>query len=576
MIAVRFSCLHRAFYKRRLWFGISLALMLMTLTLVQTRTARLDDADAYAIKDAQIVTGAGKTIAKGNIVIRNGLIVDVGENARIPADARIIEGAGMVVYPGLIDGYTNLGLPAPPQPATPAGGGGGRQAALAAAAANPQQDNTGDPSNSAAEQVKPNGTGVEDARNAGITTALSSPKQGIFAGQSALINLAGNDASRLVLRAPVALTVQFSTGSFFGGNYPGSLMGTVAFIRQSFYDAMHYRDEVDRYNHIKRGVQRPQNDKKLAALQPALRGEMPVLFIANSDNDIRRALMIADEFKLKLVIAGGLYSYRVASTLKAKNVPVILSVDFPVRPSDLPEDEDEPLRVLRDRAETPKGAAVLSQAGVKFAFTSGSLRPSDFLNSVRRAVENGLSKDEALRALTSNAAEIFGVSEQLGTIETGKIANLVVMSGDLFARESRPRQVFIDGNPFEIKRDATPPPGVGRGRGGPGAAAAMDISGDWDLIVKSPQGDLNAKLSLRREGSGYSGTMTSPMGTVEVKDVALTGNQLRATLVMPANAGGTTATMTGTVEGDSIRGAISIGSMGAFDFTGTKPKTEGL
>src|SRR5215510_6006241 len=133
MIAVRFSCLHRAFYKRRLWLGISLALTLLSLTLVQTRTALLDDADAYAIKDAQIVTGAGKTIAKGNIVIRNGLIVDLGENARIPADARIIEGAGLTVYPGLIDGYNNLGLPAPQQ-ATPAPGAGCSQADIAAAA----------------------------------------------------------------------------------------------------------------------------------------------------------------------------------------------------------------------------------------------------------------------------------------------------------------------------------------------------------------------------------------------------------------------------------------------------------
>ncbi len=574
MLEVRFSCLHRALYKRRRLVGIFLALTLLSLTLAQTRTAHLDDGDAYAIKDAQIVTGAGKTIAKGNIVIRNGLIVDVGENARIPADARIIEGAGMIVYPGLIDGYTSLGIPAPQQ-ATPAAGVGGRQAAIAAAAANPQQqDNTGDPSNSAAEQVRPGGTGVEDARNVGITSALSSPKQGIFAGQSALINLAGSDPSRLVLRAPVALTVQFSTGSFFGGNYPGSLMGTVAFIRQSFYDAQHYRDEVDRYNRVKRGVQRPQTDKKLAALQAAIRGEMPVLFIANSDNDIRRAMMIADEFKLKPMIGGAMYGYRVASMLKAKNVPVILSVDFPIRPNDLPEDEDEPLRVLRDRAETPKGAAMLSQAGVKFAFTSGSLRPNDFINSVRRAVENGLSKDEALRALTSNAAEIFGVNEQLGTIETGKIANLVLMSGDLFARDSRPRHVFIDGNPFEIKREAAQPPGIANGRGRP--TAATDISGDWDLIVKSPQGDLNAKLALRKDGAGYSGTMTSPMGTIEVKDVALTGNQMRATLVMPASAGGMTASMTGTVEGDSMRGVISIGTMGAFDFTGTKPKTEGL
>src|SRR5262245_34723211 len=280
--------------RRRAVAGLAIAAAVLAVTYA--RVARLDAPDAFAIKDAQIVTGAGKTIAKGTVVFRNGLITDVGESVKIPADARVIDGTGMTVYPGLIDGYTNLGLVAPTQAQAPTGGGGGgRQAAIAAAAAGQQpspEARLGDPSSSAADQVKP-GTAFEDPRSVGVTAALSSPRQGIFAGQSALINLAGDEASKLVLRAPVALTVQFSAGGGFGGGYPGSLMGTVAYIRQSFYDAIHYRDEVDRYNRTKRGVSRPDHDKRLAALQPALRGELPVLFVANSDGDIRRALQIA-------------------------------------------------------------------------------------------------------------------------------------------------------------------------------------------------------------------------------------------------------------------------------------------
>src|SRR5262249_13208707 len=157
------------------------------------------------------------------------------------------------------------------------GGGGGRQAALAAAAAGqqpPPEATLGDPSLSAADQVKPGGSAIEDERTVGVTSALSSPRQGIFAGQSALINLGGEDASHLVLRAPVALTVQF-TNSGFSGSYPGSLMGTVSYVRQTFYDAIHYRDLVERYNRVKRGVERPPHDKRLAALLPALKGDLP-------------------------------------------------------------------------------------------------------------------------------------------------------------------------------------------------------------------------------------------------------------------------------------------------------------
>ena len=545
------------------------------MALSYPSVARLDAPDAFAIKDAQIVIGAGKTIAKGTVVFRKGLITDVGESVRIPGDARVIDGAGLTVYPGLIDGYTSLGLAAPAQ-AQGQGGGGGRQAAVAAAAATPPppEARLGDPSLSAADQVRP-GTSFEDPRSVGVTSALSSPRQGIFAGQSALINLAGDEPSKLVLRAPVALTVQFSGGGGFGGGYPGSLMGTVAYIRQSFFDAIHYRDEVDRYNRIKRGVNRPEHDKRLAALQPALKGDMPVLFVANSDGDIRRALMIADEFKLKPMIAGALYGYRVADLLKAKGVPVILSVDFPRRPNDLPDDEDETLRVLRQRAETPKGAAKLAQAGVKFAFSSGSLRPQDFIANVQKAVENGLSKDEALRALTINAAEILGAADQLGTIEVGKIANLVVASGDLLARDAKVRHVFIDGDQIELKKPDAPPARGGMGGGRPGGAAsgpAVDPSGSWSLVIQSPQGDINAQLTLSKDGDQIGGTLGTPMGNIAIKSGRVNGNQLRLTATVEMAGQSVDSIITGTIEGDSIRGSISMGAMGTFDFSGTRPR----
>ncbi|HXG91409.1 MAG TPA: amidohydrolase family protein [Blastocatellia bacterium] len=558
---------------------VALALSFVaSIAMINAPAARTDAPDVYAIKDAQIVTGAGKVIPRGTVVFRKGLITEVGENVKIPADARVINGAGLTVYPGLIDAYTSLGLAAPAtgQPGA-GGGGGGRQAAIAAAATTgppPPELALGDPSSSAADQVKPGGASIEDERSIGVTAALSSPRQGIFAGQSALINLAGDEPSRLVLRTPVALTIQFTTSPGFFGQYPNSLMGTVAFIRQSFYDAIHYRDEVERYNRVKRGVPRPEYDKKLAALQPAIRGEMPVLFITTTDLDIRRALMIADEFKLKPIIAGALYGYRVADLLKAKNVPVILSLDFPRPPADVADGEDEPLRVLRARAEIPKGAARLAQAGVKFAFTSGTLRPQDFIANVQKAVENGLSKDDALRALTSNAAEILGVSDQLGTIEVGKIANLVVTSGDLFARDTKVRHVFIDGNEIELKKPETPVARAGAPGMRPGgpAAAAVDPTGDWSLVVHTPQGDQNVRLMLRREGEQINGTLTGPTGTTEIRNARLAGNELRFTTSIQMGADTMEVTVVATIEGDNMRGTVTLPALGSFEFTGTRPR----
>ena len=556
--------------------GLSLLGIIALAMLVQVQVARVDSRGAYAIRDAQVFTGTGKPAEKGTVVIRDGLITEVGPNARIPGDARVIDGAGLTVYPGLIDGCTSLGLGSP----ISAQGTGGRQGQAPPAqpgTGQPQQQTAaqshGDPSASAADQVKPGGTAIEDARSAGVTTALTTSRQGIFPGQGALINLAGDEGSKMVVRAPVALTIQFSSGGGFGGGYPGSLMGTVAFIRQSFYDAAHYRDEVERYARVKRGVSRPEYDKKLAALLLALKGELPILFVANSDGDIRRALMIADEFKLRPIIAGGMDGYRVADLLKAKNVPVILSLDFPKRGADMPDDEDEPLRVLRERAEAPRAAANLAKAGVKFAFMSGSLRPQDFIANVQKAVESGLSKEEALRALTSNAADILGAGDQLGTIEAGKIANLVVTSGDLLAKDTKVRHVFIDGSEIELKKPEPPTQRFGGGNpSGRGGAPAVDPAGEWNLLVHTPQGDLNVTLTLRRDGERISGGMTGPMGPVNVPNVTLTGNQIRFTATVNIDGNSVDTTALGTIEGDSISGTFTLAGHGSMEFNGSRPR----
>jgi imidazolonepropionase-like amidohydrolase len=527
----------------------------------------------YAIKDAQIITSAGKTLERGTVVFRDGLIIDVGIDVRVPADARVIDGKGLTVYAGLIDGYTTLGLTSS-TPTQRGGGAPGQAPSTPPTTPAPQpEQQQGDPSISAADQVRPGGTAIEDARSVGVTAALTSPRQGILAGQSALINLAGDNAAKMVVRAPVAFTVQFTGGGGggggFGGGYPGSLMGTVAFIRQSFYDAIHYRNQIERYERVKRGVTRPEHDKKLAALQPALKGEVPVLFVTNSDGDIRRALSIAEEFKLKPLIAGAAQSYRVTDLLKSKNVPVILSVDFPRRPADLPDDEDEPLRVLRDRADALTAPASLAKAGIKFAFMSGSLRPQDFIPNVQKAIESGLPKEEALRALTSSAAEILGVGDQLGTIETGKIANLVVTSGDLFARDVKIRHVFIDGREVEVKKPE--PPGRS-GRGQERTGPRDTSTAEWNLVIRSSQLESDLRLFLRQEGDQISGTLSGQFGKVEISSIFINDSRILFTVTFANEGSPIEATVNGTIVGDRIQGVFTIPTVGAIDFTGSRAR----
>jgi hypothetical protein len=339
-------------------------------------------------------------------------------------------------------------------------------------------------------------------------------------------------------------------------------MGVFAFLRQSLLDAQHYKAAWEHYNRNKRGQQRPETDKSLAALQPVIAGAMPVAFAANSEREIRRAIGFGEEFGLKFMIAGGLQSYQIADLLKQKNVTVLLSLNYPQRPANLEDPESESLRVLRDRADAPKSAAALSKAGVRFAFQSGYLnRPSDYIANAAKAVEAGLPKDEAIKAMTIYPAEIFGVAEQLGSIEKGKIANIVVTSGDLFDRRTQVKHVFVDGKSYEIRQPAPTQAGPGGrfgGRGGrPGAASpAVSAAGSWSITSESPQGPIQLTFNLKQDGATISGEVTSPFGTFPLSGT-LSGNELSFAFTAKIQDQELPVTGKGSIDGDSIRGSMN-------------------
>ncbi len=572
--------------------AIVLALSAAAVYAPRVKTAFAFDGEAYAIKGGTVVTVTGATIQKGTVIIRNGLIEAVGADIPIPGDARVIDAAGMMVYPGLIDSYTNFGLVTPTPAAGQGGRGGGPAPATPAipglviatttASAQPTPTPSGrSPELLASDQLRVTAETFDQQRSAGITTALVAPREGIYQGQSALINLGSDAPEKLLIKNPVSLNVSFGSGRGFGGGgggYPGSLMGIFAFLRQSLLDAQHYKEVWARYNQNKRGMQRPEADKSLAALQPVISGQMPVAFSANSVREIKRAIGLGEEFGLKFLIAGGLQSYQVADLLKQKNATVLLSLNFPQRPANIEDPESETLRTLRDRDDAPKSAATLHKAGVRFAFQSGYLnRPSDYIANAAKAVEAGLPKDEAIKAMTIYPAQIFGVSEQLGSIEKGKIANIVVMSGDLFDRRTQVKYVFVDGKQYEVKPPA-PAGAPGRfggrpGGGRPGAESASmsiagSIAGSWSVTSESPQGPIQLTFNLKQEGATITGTVSSPFGTFPLAGT-LSGNELTFAFTAKIQDQELPVTGKGTIDGNSIRGTMN--AMGQdTNFSGTR------
>ena len=540
-----------------------LAISLLPFFSGTNTNAQRSAIDTYAITNARIFTVSGPVIERGTVVIRNGLIAAVGANISAPPDARVIDGAGLIVYPGLIDSYTNLALPeAAPTPSPGGGGGGGfflvQPQQRPAAGPNSTQPVGLQPEVMVEDVIRPGGSEIESFRNIGITTALTLPRSGIWMGQSALINLSGDTPQRMIVRSPVAMHVGFTP---LRGTYPGSLMGVIATLRQMMLDAQRYRDSMEVYGRAPRGTRRPDTDRSLAALVPVLDGRMPVVMLANSEREISRALDLAAEFKLKLIVAGGRESDRLAERLAKQNVPVLLSLNLPRRTTAaVPEADPEPLRVLRDRVEAQRTAGKLAKAGVRFAFQSGSLTNiSDLLVNAGRAIENGLQPAEALRAFTIWPAEILGVQNQLGSIEIGKIANLTVMRGDLFDRDSRVAHVFIDGRPIDL----TPAAGSGPARN--------NLAGTWSVNVNLGGGDRTITLTLQQEGERLTGSIAGPLGAGEISNASASSTgEVRFTVTLNVEGQTKEGTFTGRFANNAIRGNVAIEGAAPGTFTATR------
>jgi imidazolonepropionase-like amidohydrolase len=412
----------------------------------------------YAIKGARIVRVSGPPIENGTVVLRDGVIEAVGENATPPADAWVIDGKGLTVYPGLVDALSTWGLPGA-APAAPTGGGRGRGGAAAAAAtATPQPVINGPedrPSNTsylkAADMLVPTDRSIDTARDGGFTTAVTFPNANIFAGQGAVIDLAGDRAGSMVINPGAGQLIKVSGPAGGGGrSYPNSLMGVIAYIRQIYLDADHYKLAGKIYSEHPQGLQRPAYDKTLEGVIESPR----TLIQADRLVEIDRIIHLSKELKLNAVIYGAEEGWRGADLLAKAGYPVLVSLKWPTRPADSNPADVDTLRILEMRDKAPTTPAALAKAGVKFAFYSDGLAtPRDIMRAVKRAIDDGLSSADAIRALTLTPAQIYGVDKTLGSIDKGKIGNIVVADGDIFAG-AKVKYVFVDGIKYEPTQEA--------------------------------------------------------------------------------------------------------------------------
>jgi len=395
-----------------------------------------DAGKTYAIRGVKITTLAGPAIEKGNIVIHDGRIVAVGADAPIPADAEVLDGAGLEAYPGMFDAVDQLGL---------------EEINAVAATVDTRELGEFNPQLQAATAVHPASEHIPVTRAAGVTHVVSAPTPGfggggsVILGQASVINLSGWTLEEMLVRRSVAMVVNwpdFNTRTFD--------LSTFSFKEKSFTEAKKEYDKkvqeltdfFDQARHYqqaagKGSAQKYTRDLKLEAMIPVLEGKLPLLVLADRAREIRGAVEFCDKQKVKMIVGSGADSMKVAELLKSKNIPVILGPTM-----QLSQNEDDPY----DKYFTLP--ADLQKAGIKFAIASFDLQFVRRLpQQAGNAVAYGLSHDEGLKAITLYPAQIMGLDKDLGTLEAGKIANIMITNGDPLELRTEVKFLYINGRP---------------------------------------------------------------------------------------------------------------------------------
>lgn len=508
-----------------------------------------DPPSVFALTGGTVYSVAAAPVSDAVVIIRDGLIEAVGPGLPIPSDATTIDVRGLHVYPGLFDAQTSLGLPAIAKPdpdwkeKVPGSLPPGSVVPSAAL--------------SAARIFAPSDDDLDARRSRGVATVVTAPMAGIFTGQSAVVNLAGGSPAFMILRAPSSIQVTFNPRT--DRSFPDSLMGTVAYLRQTLLDAQRYQEAVAIYTRNPLNKKRPEQSEELESLGPVLRRELPLVFVADTENAIRRSAAVAGEFNVRWIISGARQAYRMIDDLARFGVPVLLSVNYISPPGRDEVREEESLRSMRDRQESPRAASLLARRNVKFALVSGGSSAETFMKGIRRAIELGLSETDALRAVTLSPAEIFGVERQLGSIERGKIANVVVTDTPIFDRKMKVRHFFVDGRLIRIPEESV---------GKRGESTAVD--GTWNLTVRTSEGDLSLDVTLHAEGGRLTGSFSGPRGSGDLAGGSVEGDQVTFVATM-AGAETSDWTFKATIRDRELRGNVATNT-GSFPFTGRKPE----
>ncbi len=545
---------------------------------------------AYAITNVNIIQAPGKKIEMGTILIKNGLISSVGKGLSIPADAIVIKADSMFLYAGFIDGLSRAGVSKPKEEAS-------REKVKDPG--NPAPERAGiTPQNDVRNFLNAADKSIEDLRNLGFTVSQVVPFGNLLPGQGSIILLGGKSADQMVLVNNSAIYSELSGAS---GVYPATTMAVMAKWRELYRQSSQAKAYQNSYSSNRTGLERSASDRVLEAFYPVIDQRMPVLFKSEKMLDTHRIFSLKNDLGFSLMIGGVKEGWPIVNKIKASGAKVFLSLDLPeelkkddkkdekkdekktdakeevkkteaAKPKTIADLEKEALqkRKTESIASYTSQASVFAKAGVPFGFSTLDVKAKDIVPNLRRMIAAGLSEDAALASLTTVPAQLLGLSDRMGTVEIGKMANLVISDKSYFNEKAKIRFVFVDGLLYkmDIKNENLPAGQAGKFD----SNAKVEIEGTWSTVTQSPQGNTEGKITFKKDGSSYSGSVSGGRlpEPVNANDVSLDGNKLTYNYTINFGGNSIKVEVDVTVDGDSFKGNASVGQFGSFPIEGTK------
>lgn len=547
----------------------------------------------YALKNVNIITQPGQMITNGTVVVRNGLIHAVGQNVNIPSNAKVLKADSMYVYAAFIDGASHTGTPKPKEEAN--SNRRGRNSDVDPG--NPGNKHAGvTPDVDVQATLAHDDKTVKDLRKVGFGAAHSVPRGRMLPGSGAVILLEGTSGDDIVAKSDIST---YATLRGAGGVFPSTVIAVMSKFRDLYRQAEQAKAHIAKYKSDPRGLARPAYDDATMAMIPVVSKTKPVYFKAEDHLSIARVLQLQKELGFKLVLVGAKKGWHHINTIKSKGFPVYLSMELPKKPEDKKEKKgdkkkdakgdkkemkekkeemtefDEERKAMEARKQEEYNsyvgqAATYSKAGIQFGFSTEGASAKDIHGNLRRMIEGGLSEDAALKALTTYPAQQLGVSRMLGTVENGKVANLMVTKKPYFEEKSTIAYMIVDGQVFEY--DTKEKKKKKKGSGEDDGTMAAKLAGSWTYTMSVPGEEQTGTITIMNEDGELSGTMVSDQDDereeLELQNIVVDGNDF--SFEIEINDGAMTASIDVKVDDDTFEGTIAVGEFGSFPVKGSK------